>query len=258
MAIFVASAWVEARLNSPDFLVLDPRRPTHYLQGHLFHAINLPVTAAFDAQNLLLPVEALEKWMGAAGLDSRKTPVIYDAHDGRNGAMLAWILEYLGRADVHLMEVFLDKWREEKRELFYRPIKPVPAEFHAQPNPRIRAVLKDVSNGPAGKLVDCRSRDEYTGKVTLLDDKPGHIPGAMHIAWQDLLGEDHHYLARPDKLRVLLAAAGVRPQDPVVAYCRTGVRAAVAYLAFQSAKQDVVLYDGSFAEWSRQGMPVEK
>ena len=81
-----------------------------YLQGHLKNAVNLPAFRALDTEAKLLPGDKLKQWVGAAGLDTQTTPVIYDSYDGRNGAMLAWILEYLGRTDIHVLNVFFERW----------------------------------------------------------------------------------------------------------------------------------------------------
>lgn len=256
MSIFVSADWVEQRLDSREFLLLDPRRPVRYLQGHLRNAVNLPVSGAFDPQGSLLPVDRLAGWLGAAGLDDRKTPVMYDAHDGRHAAMLVWILEYLGRTDVHIMDVFLEKWMAQGREIFYRPVKPAPGEFSARVNPAARTALKDLRDSSGRKLVDFRSPEEYTGKLAT-DEPAGHIPGAVNIVWQDLVGEDHQFLAPAGKLQRLLATAGIAPRDRVVAYCGAGLRAALGYVALKQLGVDVSLYDGSYAEWARRGLPVE-
>ena len=56
----------------------------------------------------------------------------------------------------------------------------------------------------------------------------------------------------------MLADAGLAPGDRIVAYCRSGPRAALGYLALREAGYDVQLFDGSWAEWSRLGLPAEK
>jgi 3-mercaptopyruvate sulfurtransferase SseA len=43
----------------------------------------------------------------------------------------------------------------------------------------------------------------------------------------------------------------------VVAYCRSGVRASLTYLAMKQAGYNVRLYDGSYAEWMDSGNSVE-
>ncbi|MEE9324132.1 MAG: rhodanese-like domain-containing protein [Dehalococcoidia bacterium] len=256
MVTLVSADWVERNVGSPEVLILDPRRPMKYLQGHVKNAVNIPILGAFDSQARLLSPDDLQRWIGAVGLDDQKTPVLYDSHDGQNGAMLAWILEYLGRTDVHLMDAFFEKWRAQGREIFYRPVKPVAKEFKAQVNPKVRATLEDIGTDSGLKLIDFRSRDEYRGELDT-DERPGHVPGAMNIVWLDLLGADNQYLASKEELKQLFTTAGIRNSDKIVGYCRTGPRAAIGYIALQQLGYNVCLYDGSYAEWARSGRPVE-
>src|SRR5262245_39643627 len=97
MAQFVTTAWVAERLDDSNYLILDPRRPMKYLSGHLKNAVNLPAYKSFDDQLALLPADVLAKSIGDAGLDERRSPILYDSFDGQNVSVLAWILEYLGR-----------------------------------------------------------------------------------------------------------------------------------------------------------------
>jgi thiosulfate/3-mercaptopyruvate sulfurtransferase len=255
MFTFVSADWVQERLDSPEILLLDPRSALRYMAGHPKNAISLPAAKATGA-NGLRPVEELAQWIGAAGLDDRRVPVLYDGADGRNAAMLAWILLYLGRTDVHLMDVFWEKWAAEKREAFYRPVAPVARQFTPRVRPELRATLEDVRVAASGKFVDFRSADEFTGKLDT-EGKPGHIPGAVNLVWQELSGADHRVLAPREKLQALFAARGIGPGDRVVAYCRSGLRASLGFLALAQLGVPVALYDGSYAEWARSGLPVE-
>jgi thiosulfate/3-mercaptopyruvate sulfurtransferase len=256
MVTLVSAQWLEDHLDAAGLLLLDPRRPMRYLQGHLQHAVNLPMYKAFDAEAKLLPEAQLQQWLGAAGLDDHTTPVIYDAYDGQNGAMLAWLLEYFGRTDVHLLNIFYERWVAEGREVFYKPVSPVTKVFTARPNPELRATIADIGGGPAVTLIDFRSRDEYSGKVDR-DGKPGHIPTAVNIVWRDLLGPHQEVVASPERIQQLVSAAGIRRGDTIIGYCRAGLRAAVGYIALQQAGYDLRLYDRSYAEWARSGLPVE-
>jgi thiosulfate/3-mercaptopyruvate sulfurtransferase len=155
------------------------------------------------------------------------------------------------------MDLFFEHWKAQGREVFYRPVPPEAKPFAAHVNPGARATLADVSNPGTLKLVDTRSREEYTGAGDT-DARPGHIPGALNVVWQDLVGRDGRLLRSDEELRQVLSAAGIQPADRVVAYCLTGVRASVGYLAFRRLGFDVSLYDSSYAEWERSGLPVEK
>jgi thiosulfate/3-mercaptopyruvate sulfurtransferase len=256
MATLVSAPWLEERLATPDLLLLDPRRPMRYLQGHLKNAVNLPMYKAFDAEGQLLPDDQLQRWLGAAGLDAATTPVIYDAYDGQNGALLAWLLEYFGRMDVHVLNIFFDRWQAEGHEVLYKPVTRTPTIFTAQVQARLRATTDDIRQGIGLKLIDFRSREEYTGEQDR-DGKPGHIPRAVNIVWRDLVGPEQQVVASPETIDRLVSAAGIQRGDQIVGYCRAGLRAAVGYLALQHAGYEIRLYDRSYAEWARSGLPVE-
>jgi len=260
MLNLVSADWVAERLDSPDVQILDPRTDLRYTSGHLKNAINVPVTKARGANNHIGSAEDLAHWLGAAGVDDRRTPVIYDNADGRNAAFLAWMLAYLGHDQVHVMNIFLEKWIEDKREIFYRPVKAAPQTFTARVRSGLRRTLAqvqaDITSQVAPKLVDFRSHDEFSGKVDH-DNRPGHIPGAVNIVWENLSGSNGDLLASERRVEDLLAAQGIGREDHVVAYCRLGARAALGFLALSQLGLRVSLYDGSYAEWAKSGSPVE-
>ncbi len=219
------------------------------------NAVNIPIRGAFDGAMKLRSERELAQWVGAAGLDHERIPVVYDGYDGQAGSMLVWILEYLGCREVRVMDIFLGHWMKEGREVFYRPVPPLAKEFRAEIDPSVRATLDLLQRSSDSKLIDLRSREEYTGAVDT-EGRPGHIPGAKNIVWKDLL-EQEVFLAPREKLEKVMAASNIRPGDKLVAYCRSGMRAAVGFLAFRQLGFDIRLYDGSYAEWARSGLPVE-
>lgn len=257
MITFVDAHWVEKNIDTPGLVLLDPRRPMKYLQGHINKAINVPISGAFNKDMELRAEKDLVQWLGGAGLDNNLTPVIYDSYDGQSGSMLAWVLEYLGCPVVRLMNIFYERWREEAREVFYRPLIPQPREFKPKNDSKIRATLQDIRDKTDLKLIDLRSPEEYTGAVDT-EGKAGHIPKAINIPWKDFLGDDGKFLASREKLERLISLSTIQTGDTIVGYCRFGLRAAVGYIAFKELGFNVRLYDGSFAEWARSGLPVER
>ena len=128
--------------------------------------------------------------------------------------------------------------------------------FQPRLNPSVRTTLNDVASPGATVLLDTRSPEEFRGE-TDMDARPGHIPGAVNVPHTEMAGADGKLLIDANLLRERLAAAGITPRDSVVAYCRSGVRASLAYLSMQQAGYTVRLYDGSYAEWMDSGQPVE-
>ncbi len=275
MTVFVSADWVQEQLDSPapDFLLIDPRGPMRYTQGHLRGAVNLPAVRLFDREGKLLSVYELAEFFGSVGLGNDTKLTLYDGGDGRNAALVAWTLEYLGYSGVHIMDIFFEEWAAQGRAKFYRPVRPTANSFTPQINPQPRATLEEVSNALTGngsdsgsgsdaggrpvKLLDLRSPAEYAGMPDL-DARPGHIPGAVNLAWQELVDGKDGYLKSPEALTQLLATQGISPEDSVIAYCRSGIRASVGYLALQHLGYAVRLYDGSYLEWmNRDDLPVE-
>ena len=256
MVTFVSADWVTEHIGRPGYLIIDPRSAMRYLMGHLRGAVNVPFKKLQGPDGRLGPPEQLAAAFGDVGLGDGVTPVLYDHQDGRNAAMAAWVLEYLGRTDVHVMDLLFDAWKEQGREVLYRPFPTEPKPFQPRLNPSVRTTLNDVASPGATVLLDTRSPEEFRGE-TDMDHRPGHIPGAVNVPHSEMAGAEGKLLIEPDLLRERLAAAGITPRDSVVAYCRSGVRASLAYLSMQQAGYTVRLYDGSYAEWMDSGRPVE-
>ena len=227
-----------------------------YLMGHLRGAVNVPVDRLRGPDGRLSPPERLADAFGEAGLGDDVTPILYDQHDGRNAAMAAWMLEYLGRDDVHVMDVLYDAWKEQGREVLYRPVEAEARVFTPRIDPAVRASLDDAANAGEAKLLDSRSAEEFRGEAGT-DLRPGRIPGAVHLPHSEVAGRDGRLLVDDALLRERLANAGIAPGDRAIVYCRSGVRASLTYLAMRRAGYDVRLYDGSYAEWMESGAPVE-
>lgn len=257
MIRLVGAQAVAERIGRPEFVIVDPRRPMKYLSGHLKDAVNLPAYRAFGDDGALLDAAALGEWLGAGGLGESVTPVLYDSPQGQNAAMLAWVMEYLGAPEILLLEVFFERWKSEGREVVYRPVEPAKRRFVPHSDQRLRATLDEVRANTTDRLVDFRSLEEFTGERDL-DGHPGHIPHAVNLVWRDLNGAEDRLLAPREQLERQIAAAGIGHGQKVVAYCRSGPRAALGYLALTQAGYDARLFDGSFAQWARAGLPVEK
>lgn len=256
MATFVSADWVAERIGQPGYLIIDPRSAMRYLMGHLRGAVSVPYKQLQAPDGRLAPTEQLAAAFGDVGLGDDVTPVLYDHQDGRNAAMAAWVLEYLGRTDVHIMDLRYEAWKDESREVLYRPVVTREASFTTRLNPDIRATLDDVANAGPAILVDARSPEEYRGEFEA-DHRPGRIPGAISLPHSELVSSDTRLLADPDTLRARLAEAGISDGEPAIAYCRSGIRAAVTWLALDQMGYTASLYDGSYSEWMDSDQPVE-
>jgi thiosulfate/3-mercaptopyruvate sulfurtransferase len=62
----------------------------------------------------------------------------------------------------------------------------------------------------------------------------------------------------PAELAAAFAAAGVGPSDVIIGYCHIGQQATAMLMAARSLGHPILLYDGSFQDWSaRSELPVQ-
>ncbi len=187
--------------------------------------------------------------------------VAYDDHWGLPSARLVWALHYYGERAAAVLNGGWDQWEDEARPSTGGPSTGEPStagpasermgSFEAHPNPDVAADYEWISGAAArGDLVllDTRSQAEFD---------EGHLPGAQCWDWFNAVPAGSWACSRdPGELRSELASLGVQPSDEVVAYCRSGMRAAHTYLVLRHAGfVRVRLYDGSWQEWSMRRTP---
>ena len=115
---------------------------------------------------------------------------------------------------------------------------------------------------PGFAVVDARNTEFYDGTKT--GGMPGHQHRAGHIAGAhsvpfDSVFDDHNALRSPDDLKARFARAGVKPGDTVIGYCHIGQQATAMLFAARRLGHPVLLYDGSFEDWSinHPAYPIE-
>jgi thiosulfate/3-mercaptopyruvate sulfurtransferase len=98
-------------------------------------------------------------------------------------------------------------------------------------------------------IIDVRRPEEYDGTFgSACDPRQGHIPGAVNIDVQELLG------LTEGELR---ARVGVEAGREIVCYCHSGSRSAFAVQVLSRFGYDARNYPGSWHEWSRSDLPLE-
>ncbi len=207
---------------------------------------------------------ALQTLFRNAGV-SDATPVLImgAARDGwGEEGRLFWTLEYLGHDDVHIVDGGHSAWTAAGLPTSTDMTPPPRGDFTVQRREELRATKAEVrtlldSSGAA--FWDTRESREYAGETPYMESRGGHLPGATHLWFKDLLADDGTLKARPE-LEGTLAAQGLSKDGTVVAYCTGGVRSGFAYAVLRElGYARPVNYDGSMWEWSYdKGLPLEK
>lgn len=116
----------------------------------------------------------------------------------------------------------------------------------------LKGELSDV------QIFDARTAAEFRGEDLKGNSRGGHLPGAAHVAHDDLLEGTH--LRPAAEIVQLLDAEGIDGSKPIVSHCNGGGRAALAALAAVVAGRDNVhVYYLSFADWAAdESCPVRQ
>ena len=225
--------------------LIDVRSASAYAEGHVAGAISLPwqalnVSEDDGIRNEFASDATFEKLLGGAGLTYDDAILIYDTTALPGRAYVAFV--YAGFEKVHVLDGGIGAWQGG---LTTEPVEVAATTFSLDRKNDIR-VSKDYVASKVGDansvIIDGRNGDAYAD---------GHIPGAQTLPASSLLTSSATLQSEPVLLE-LLNTAGVSPDREVVSYCGSGVAAANNYLALRNlGYENVVLYDASWDEWSR-------
>ncbi len=155
-------------------------------------------------------------------------------------ARLWWLLRHFGHDDVAVLDGGIGAWLGPLRS-GAEDVEPV--EFTPRPaaDDTIEADELAARLGEPGlTVVDARLPERYRGEVEPIDPVAGRIPGAVNAPF-------------PDELPPTWLDA-----RELVAYCGSGITAAVVLLRLaQAGRDDAKLYPGSWSDWSGRGLPAE-
>ncbi len=270
--LLIDTETLQQSLGRPGVVVLDVRGKAAYeFGGHIPSAVHSTWHEFSDpnavAKGLLDPDQGrMEQRIRALGISNDSEVVIYSNpfdNWGDEGRMF-WMLEYLGHKKLRILDGGWVKWTAEKRPFEHGSVKPKPGSFNASPVASTiieKEEMKHLVRGPhpGTTIVDARSLEEFLGKEVSGIQRPGHIPTAVHIAWNGFLNANAT-LKDVDTVAASLEEKGLDPAREVICYCTGGVRSAWLYFVLRVlGYQRVRNYPGSWWEWNRDfACPVEK
>lgn len=274
--ILVSTGWVAENLNNEKIRIVESNEdPLLYPSGHIPGAVQIDWTEDLNDQvkRDYLQKEEFEKLMRKKGIGNDTTVVFYGDKNNWWAAYAFWVFQLFGHTNAKIMDGGRLKWEKENREM----TKEVPSYHETnyiakdREDVTIRAFRDDVLAhiDKNGKLVDVRSKEEYTGERLHMPDYPnegalrgGHIPGAANIPWASAVNPDDGTFKSADELKKIYEENNnLKKDDDVIAYCRIGERSSHTWfvLKYLLGYEKVRNYDGSWTEWGNLvGVPIEK
>ncbi|MBE1497188.1 thiosulfate/3-mercaptopyruvate sulfurtransferase [Amycolatopsis lexingtonensis] len=229
-----------------------------YREGHVPGAVFVDLDRALAAEpgeggRHPLPAPAdLQRDLRAAGVRTGHPVVAYDDADGSVAARAWWLLRWAGHEEVAVLDGGYAAWSAEGHPVSTEQADPEPGDIEVRPG---AMPVLDADEAAAlardGLLLDARATPRYAGETEPVDPRAGHIPGAVNAPFSGHIADNGRWHA-PAELAARFADLGLRPGEPVGAYCGSGVTASSVVLALELAGHPGAgLYAGSWSHWSR-------
>ena len=195
------------------------------------------------------------------GLRPESHVIASDDEGGGWAGRLVWTLEMMGFRNWSYLNGGSIAWQQSGLPLHPGEETPTPSNWKVAIDPAAAADLQELLtrlSDPQLLLWDARSEAEYRG-LRSGSKRAGHIPGAVHCEWLDLMDREHGLRLRDSHtLTDELAALGITPDKDVVCYCQSHHRSALCYMVGRLLGIRIRGYPGSWAEWgNRDDTPIE-
>lgn len=271
--LVVSAAWLAAHLEDANLVVLHVGDKSEYAARHLPRARLVSLDdisiSGEHGGGLMLempPPDDLRRRLEALGISDSSRIVVYYGKDWVSPATrVVFTLDYAGLgARTSLLDGGMGAWiRAGQRTT---DLAPPPANGSLAPL-KIRPIVVTAAEvraslGQAGRVViDGRAASFFEGVETGghrgMLHRTGHIAGARSVPFNELTDDDR-MLRSNEELEALFLEAGVKRDDTIVGYCHIGQQATAMLFAARLLGHPVLLYDGSFEDWSgRKELPVE-
>jgi len=195
--------------------------------------------------NLLHLKEKIER----AGIDASTTIIVYDNGEGSYAGRFWWLLTYMGHKNVYILDGGYTKWVEDGNNVTEEVRTFDKKSFIMNIQHHMLASYEDVKENISSKtaiLIDSRARNRYLGLEEPIDKKPGHIPGAINVVWEEGFIKGSWNSADKQRERF----SHIDPEKPIIVYCGSGITATPNFIALKEAGyKNVKLYAGSYSDW---------
>jgi thiosulfate/3-mercaptopyruvate sulfurtransferase len=271
--LVVSVGWLATHLDDVNLVLIHVGPKDEYAAKHIAHArhvalSDISVSAPVGkGRTLEMPsADELRRRLEALGISGSSRIVVYYGKDWVSPATrVIFTLDYAGLGDrASLLDGGMDAWLRAGHAV--TDVVPAPKGGSLEPL-KVRPIIVNAEYVRAniGKegvaVVDGRASSFYDGVETGgpqgFAHRTGHVAGARSVPFTSIT-DDGLMLHSPGELEALFTKAGVRKSDTVIGYCHIGQQATAMLFAARLLGHLVLLYDGSFEDWSqRKDLPVD-
>ena len=221
----IDAEWAEAHLEDRDVVFVDTDVDAAYNRGHIPGAVMVPDNFEKDPDtgrvNIMSPGQFKAMCEGL-GIGDDTLVITYDNSQSLYAARLWWALNYYGHSNVKVLNGGWRRWMSEGRRVdLTRTRAATGTNFTPKANEAIMCRLDELKaayNRPDVVVWDVRTDGEWDGSSDRGNKRKGHVPGAVHLEWFNVLDRETHQFKPPQEIRAILAEMGITPDKTVYSY----------------------------------------
>ena len=223
--LLVDTEWLAAHLSDENLRIVDTDVSAAYQRAHIPGSVLIPDNYEKDPDTHavhILPAAKFSEMMESLGIGDNTLVVAYDNSQSLYAGRLWWALRYYGHGNVKVLNGGWRKWVREGRPISLdHPQPKAGLRFTPKPDSSLIVTteeLKEIYNSSENVVWDVRNRAEYTGETPRRNRRPGHIPGATHLEWVEMMDPKTHMFKPAAEMRRILESKGITPESEVLTH----------------------------------------
>jgi len=254
--MFLSAAEALQSEESTVWIDLCEDRSDGWLSGAHLVAFDDIVSSEGDTGGLLPPIDHLNKVLAHSGVGPDKRVVIYDDQNNLCASRLAWTLIECGLKEVCLVDGGKKALRSAGAKLVHTRTTPSDDTVELSYTGAYTSSAEDilcVLDDPAHRPLDARTAEEFHGQ-DVRSAHGGHIPGAIHLDWQECVSpEDPAFLRPREELEQLLENRGIHQGQTLYLYCQTHRRSSLLFCILRMlGYRHLKGYPGAWSDWGNR------
>ena len=218
------TAWLAEHLHDPELRIIDCGMPDAYNRAHIPGAVGLPhpyLKGKADSLHVM-PGPEFEELMEARGIGNDSTVVLYDDNASLYAARVWWVFDHFGHTRARVLNGGFNRWLHEGRPMTAQVPHVTRSTFNAVEDNHGLCTLDELRScidDPSVVVWDVRTSQEWTGEADRGNSRRGHVPGAVHLEWRNLMeGPPERRFKPAEELGRIVSALGLTPENRVVTY----------------------------------------
>ena len=225
LEFLVEADWLASHLDDGNVVVVDCDVDAAHNRGHIPGSVVVPDNFEKDPDTgrvHLMNAEQFKAMCERLGIGDDTLVVSYDNSQSLYAARLWWALNTYGHSNVKVLNGGWRAWINGGQGVgLERSAAAQGVTFTPNRDESLLVKvdeLKEACNLDSAVIWDVRSDGEWDGSEPRGNKRAGHVPGAVHLEWFNLMDRQTHRFRPAGEIRQVLADHGITPDKNVYTY----------------------------------------